>query len=78
MTYDTLFVVGLLILLFSVPAIIGAVRRGDAPRIPALMFLIGGGLLAVAIGAKPNGYSIEGIPQLVDSVITHWIAYLQA
>jgi hypothetical protein len=39
--------------------------------------LIGGGLIVVAIGAKPNAYSISTIPQVIDSVISHFIAYLR-
>ncbi|MCK0126955.1 hypothetical protein MWU76_21380 [Gelidibacter sp. F2691] len=78
MTYDTFFVVGLLILVLSLPSITGALRRGDPPRVPAIMLLIGGGLIAIALGAKPNGYSIETIPQVVGSVVTRWMAYFQA
>ncbi|WP_282181742.1 hypothetical protein [Aliiroseovarius marinus] len=77
MTYDTFFVVGLLILVLAIPSILGAFRRGHAPRIPAIMLLIGGGLIVVAIGAKPNAYSISTIPQVIDSVISHFIAYLR-
>ncbi|MCK0144004.1 hypothetical protein [Aliiroseovarius sp. F20344] len=78
MTYDTYFVVGLIILVLSLPAIVGAFRRGDAPRVPAIMLLIGGGLIAIALGGKPNGYSIETIPQVIDTVVTRWMAYFQA
>ncbi|WP_133488945.1 hypothetical protein [Aliiroseovarius marinus] len=77
MTYDTFFVVGLFILVLAVPAILGAFRRGEAPRVPAILVLIGGGLIVVAIGAKPNAYSISTIPQVIDSVISHFIAYLR-
>lgn len=77
MTYDTFFVVGLLILVLAIPAILGAFRRGRTPRVPGLMLLIGGGLIVVAIGAKPNAYSISTIPQVIDSVISHFIAYLR-
>lgn len=77
MTYDTFFVVGLFILVLAVPAILGAFRRGEAPRVPAILLLIGGGLIVVAIGAKPNAYSISTIPQVIDSVISHFIAYLR-
>ncbi|WP_298909217.1 hypothetical protein [uncultured Aliiroseovarius sp.] len=76
MTYDTFFVVGLFILVLATPAILGALRRGATPRIPGLMLLIGGGLIAVAISAKPNAYSISTIPQVIDSVISHLVAYM--
>jgi hypothetical protein len=77
-TYDTFFVAGLFILVLAIPAILGAFRRGQTPRIPGLMLLIGGGLIVVAISAKPNAYSISTIPQVIDAVISHYVAYLGA
>ncbi|WP_424938846.1 hypothetical protein [Aliiroseovarius sp. S253] len=78
MTYDTYFVVGLFILVLSLPAIVGALRRGHAPRAASIMLLIGGGLIVVAIGAKPNAYSISTIPYVIDSVLNHFMAYFKA
>lgn len=78
MVYDTYFVIGLFILVLSLPTIVGALRRGQAPRAAAIMLLIGGGLIVLAIGAKPNAYSISTIPQVIDSVLTRLMAYMQA
>ena len=78
MMYDTYFVLGLAILVLAVPAIAGALKRGDVPRVPAIMLLIGGVLVAAAVSAKPESYSITDIPHVVDSVVTRWAAYFQA
>ena len=76
MVYDAYFVVGLVILAVAVPTMFGAMRRGKAPRLSSVMFLIGGGLVVVAIGAKPNAYSISTIPQVFEAVISSFLAYL--
>jgi len=76
MTYDTYFVVGIVILILAVLAAIGATRRGKAPRISSILLLIGGGLVVVAISAKPNAYSISTIPQVFESVLNHFMSYL--
>jgi hypothetical protein len=76
MVYDTYFVVGIIILAFALPAIFRAIRRGNPPRISSVMLLIGGGLIVVAIGAKPNAYSISAIPQVFEAVISSFMAYL--
>ncbi|TQV70339.1 hypothetical protein [Aliiroseovarius halocynthiae] len=78
MVYDNFFVVGLFVIVLSVPTIMGALRRGDAPRIPAIMFLMGGGLVALAVSAKPDRYSLGTIPQVVDAFVNRWMAYFQA
>jgi hypothetical protein len=77
-TYDTYFVVGPFILILSMPAIFGAVRRGEAPRVPAIMVLIGGGLIALAITERPDAYSFENLPTVIDTVVTRWVTYFQS
>ncbi len=70
---DLFFVIGILVVGFSVPAIISAFSEGRAPRAAAIMILIGGGLMSIAIYNKPTGYSISGIPDVFVNVVGRYI-----
>ncbi len=70
---DLMFVIGLVITVFSVPSIIGALSDGRAPRVASLMVLIGGGLLVVAIGQNPDGYSLGEIPDVFMRVVGRYL-----
>ena len=61
MREDTFLVVGIVVLALSIPSFLSAIREGRAPRVPAIMFMIGGGLIALAIMQRPGGYEIEDI-----------------
>jgi len=69
MTYDTYLVIGLIILVFTIPSIVSAYSEGRAPRIAAIMLLIGGGLTAYAVTQNPIGYTIQDVPQAFVRVI---------
>lgn len=64
MDYDTALVLGMIISGFSIPAIVSAFSDGRVPRAAALMVMIGGGLVAWALSGKPNGYTLEQIPEV--------------
>ncbi len=68
-----MFVVGLVVLVLSFPVIIGAYSEGRPPRTAAIMVLIGGGLLAIAVWQRPGQYSIEGIPDTFVRVVGDYI-----
>ena len=68
-----MFVIGLLVIGFCIPAIISAFSESRPPRAAAIMVLIGGGLLAIAIYAKPEGYSISAIPDVFVRVVGKYI-----
>ena len=73
MDADLFFVLGLLITAFSIPPILGAFLEGRAPRAAAIMILIGGGLLALAISNQPGGYSVAEIPDVFVRVVGRYI-----
>ncbi|GKY86946.1 hypothetical protein [Sinisalibacter aestuarii] len=73
MQNDLFLVVGVIILVFTVPAIVSAFSEGRPPRIAAIMLLISGGLIAIALTQKPGGYSFEDIPQAFVRVIGHYL-----
>ncbi|GHF08891.1 hypothetical protein GCM10016455_32320 [Aliiroseovarius zhejiangensis] len=61
MREDTFIVIGIIVLALSIPSFLSAIRDGRAPRVPAIMFMIGGVLIAMAIMNRPGGYQIEDI-----------------
>ena len=73
MPYDVFLIIGLVIVVFAIPAIFSAVRDGHAPRVPALVILIGGGLATFAATQKPGGYEITEIPDIFMHVISQAI-----
>lgn len=73
MTNDFYLVIGLAILVLSVPAVIGALSAHRAPRAAAIAILIGGGLVALAVSREPGGYDIKDIPDAVYRVFAQVI-----
>lgn len=69
MNPDVMLVIGLIVAAFSIPPILGAFAEGRAPRAAAIMVLIGGGLIALAVSQKPSGYSINEIPDVFVRVV---------
>jgi len=73
MDHDLALVVGLVIAVFSVPAVISALSDRRAPRVAAIAVIIGGGLAAWAITQKPGGYSIDEVPNVVVRVVARYV-----
>jgi hypothetical protein len=66
---DLFFVVGIITLLFSIPAILGAFTDGRPPRAAAILIMIGGGLIGMALYQRPGSYSFETIPDVFFTVV---------
>jgi len=73
MDTDLHFVIGIGVAVLAIPPIIGAFSDGRSPRGGAVMVLIGGGLMALAVSGKPGGYSIAEIPDVVVRVVARYI-----
>jgi uncharacterized membrane protein len=69
MSYDLALVLGLVIVGFSIPAIVSAFSDSRTPRAAALMIMIGGGLTAWAVTGKPGGYTIDEIPGVFVNIV---------
>lgn len=59
---DVYLTVGVICLVFSIPAVISAITDSRAPRAAAIVLLIGGGLIVLAVSQNPNGYALSDIP----------------
>lgn len=69
MDADLFFVAGLVLLVLAFPAIVSAMADGRAPRAAAILVMLGGGLVALAVWQRPGAYGWEGIPDAVLRVI---------
>ncbi|EEW24786.1 hypothetical protein [Rhodobacter ferrooxidans] len=69
MNTDLYLVIGLTLGALAIPSLLAAYSEGRAPRIGAILVLISGVLLALAISRKPGGYEIADIPQAFMRVI---------
>lgn len=73
MQHDLMLVIGLIILGFTIPSIVSAFSENRAPRVAALMLLIGGGLVVIALVQKPGGYTLNDIPHAFTRVVAHYL-----
>jgi len=73
LTYDVYLVVGLIVLVLTVPSIVSSFIDGRVPRFSAIMLLIGGGLVVLAVTQNPTGYTIQDVPHAFARVISQLI-----
>jgi hypothetical protein len=69
MNTDLYLVIGIVLGALAVPSMLSAFSEGRAPRIGAILVLISGTLLVLAISQKPGGYELADIPQAFYRVI---------
>lgn len=74
MDYDLALVIGLVVAVFSVPAVISALSERRAPRVAAIALIVGGGMAAWAITQKPGGYKINEIPDVIVKVVARYVS----
>lgn len=73
MQYDIYLVIGIVILLFTIPSVLSAISDGHAPRVASILLLIGGGLVALAVTQHPGGYTIEDVPHAFVRVVARFM-----
>ncbi len=73
MDHDLALVIGLVVAVFSIPALVSAYSERRAPRVAAIAIIIGGGLVAWAVTQKPGGYQIDQIPNVVVKVVARYV-----
>ena len=66
---DLYLVSGLVIGVFAIPSIIGALTEGRAPRVAAITVLVAGTLVVLALRENPRGYELSDVPDAVIRVI---------
>jgi hypothetical protein len=70
---DLLLVIGLVVGILAVPSMLSALSESRAPRAAAIVVLIAGVLVVVAMQTKGGGYTIAEIPQVFLNVIGRYI-----
>lgn len=73
MDADFILVVGLVLAVFPIPSIVSAFSDNRAPRVAAIVLLIGGGLSVYAISNKPGGYTLAEIPNVFVQVVGRYV-----
>ena len=62
MNTDLYLVIGIIVGALAIPSLLAAYAESRAPRAGAIMVLISGVLIAVALTQKPSGYTFAEIP----------------
>ncbi|MHA7828727.1 MAG: hypothetical protein ACX93P_14320 [Roseovarius sp.] len=70
---DLALIVGLVLIILSIPSMIAAFSDGHAPRVAAFTIIAGGALLVWAISTKPGGYTIREVPDTFVSVVARYL-----
>lgn len=73
MDTDLMLVIGLAICTLAIPSLLSAFAESRAPRAGAIMVLIGGVLLALALTQEPSGYTFAEIPDVIFRVIGRFL-----
>ena len=73
MDTDLILVVGLVLCALSVPSLLSAYAEGRAPRSGAVVMLIGGVLIVVALTQNPRGYTFADVPEVFFTVIGRYL-----
>ena len=66
---DLYLVIGIVLGVLSLPTIVSAFSEGRAPRLAAIMLLVSGTLIVLALSQKPGGYTFADIPNAFYRVI---------
>jgi hypothetical protein len=69
---DTYLVVGIILAVLAIPSFLNAWSSDRSPRVPAIMTLIAGTLLVLAVRGKPGGYRLTEVPDVFFRVIGSW------
>ena len=72
MTHDIYLVIGILLVGISIPSMFGALADRRSPRVAAIVIMIGGSLILLALSQKPGGYTFDDIPRAFIRVIAYY------
>ena len=73
MDTDLYLVVGIVVCVLAIPSLLSAFVEGRPPRGGAILVLIGGVLVIVALTNHARGYSFSEIPDLFFRVLGRYI-----
>jgi hypothetical protein len=73
MDTDLFLVIGIIVTFLAVPPVVGAFSEARPPRTGAIMFLIGGTLIVLALTQGSIKYSVPDIPDVFARVIGRYL-----
>lgn len=73
MDTDLILVIGMVLSVLAIPSLLSAFAESRAPRAGAIMVLIGGVLIVVALTKHPSGYTFAELPDVVAGVVARLI-----
>ncbi|MFX0543105.1 hypothetical protein ACEWPM_015410 [Roseovarius sp. S4756] len=73
MNSDQILVIGVVLGVFSIPAIVSAISDRRPPRVASLVLIAAGCLVVWAVSMKPTGYSITDVPKAFVRVVGDFI-----
>lgn len=69
---DLILVIGIVVLALSIPSLLSAFAEARAPRAGAVLLLIGGVLVAVALTRHGPGYTFAELPGVFVHVVERY------
>jgi len=73
MDSDLFFVVGVVLAVFSIPSIVSALSDGRAPRVPAMMIILGSLMIGYAMQQRPGVYGLDTLPDTFVRVVARYL-----
>lgn len=73
MDTDLALITGIFLVILAIPSALSALIDGRAPRVAAIVVLIGGGLVVLAVTGHPGGYSPKALPEVFFRVVARFI-----
>ena len=73
MDTDLIIVVGIVAMLLAVPSLLSSLVDGTVPRTGAILVLIGGVLIAVALSQHTRNYTFAELPSVFMRVIGRFL-----
>ncbi|WP_420862303.1 hypothetical protein [Algirhabdus cladophorae] len=70
---DLIFVIGLVLVAFSIPSMLSAYSEGRAPRVSSMVIVLAGVMIVYAYNTKPGGYDFATIPDTFMGVVARYI-----
>ncbi|MGQ0565482.1 MAG: hypothetical protein ACT4OK_10470 [Gemmobacter sp.] len=70
---DLFLVIGIIIAVLTIPSLMSAFIEGRTPRAGAVLVLISGTLIVLALSEHPGGYALNDIPQAFYRVVGRYL-----
>jgi len=73
MDFDLIFVIGVVLVAFSIPAFVSAYSDRRLPKTAVVMLIVAGAAIAYAMQENPDVYSIATIDETIVNVLGRYL-----